>query len=330
MKCNLRSKVVLLGAAISIGCASFAADTASSRQQTSVTQPDARQEVALNAAVFYWQAFATLPPQEFPENGDPEITAAWIEEAHRALELLHKASATEMCNWQLDYSKGFELELPHLAKMRTLSRVAIARARMTMQEDPEQAHADLQAVMRAARHLGIDPLLIVQIVRARMEENACAVLKDNLTTMPERFRNSWTELLASRPASPTLAEIIDTERRMSLEFLRRKLAAADANERSGLLTTFGIDADISSAELDRKLDQAEADYREVVRIAGLPDAERTLAFDAFEKQLQSRNDQQTLSQTLIPAIIRTSKIMRQAEAAIRALAIPPQEIPPNR
>ena len=261
-----------------------------------------------NAAPIYWQAFAALPPQ--PENAGPGDLAKWLEESEDALNLLHKAAAMDHCDWELDYSKGFELALPHLGKMNSLCKAAIARA----QAFPAQAQADLQAAMRAAGHIGVDPLIMPQLVRLKLQKEVRDVLDPSDLSAAEI--KAWQQLLAAN--GPELAELIDKEREIMLGYVRAKLTTATDQEKAEMLNAIGLEL-ANDTNLTAMLEGADADYRELLRAAGLPQAERGPAIAAFEAKLATK-EANALSRQLLPSIGTLNEKFQRAAAENQALA----------
>ena len=269
-----------------------------------------------NAATIYWQAFASLPPA--PEGGDSDALTAWLAKSDTALSQLHTAAALPHCDWELDYDLGLNLTLPHLSKMHSLIKAAVARAEANMADHPERAHADLQAAMRAAGHLGVDPLLIVQLVRIAIERQAGEVLAQHLAGMPAASLKSWQGLLAAQPNPPSLTRVLEAESHASLGHLRSQLAEADADAAETVRKATGLDI-AAGPDLERMLDVAEADYRELVRLAKLPSSERMPALTTFEQQLQTTSKDHALSKQLIPAIVKAAGKLSRAVADSAAL-----------
>src|SRR5699024_9161618 len=91
-----------------------------------------------DAAVQYWQAFATIPAMDQAQR---DLASTWdtapldaaavklIEDSEAALTQLHRGSACDRCDWGLNREDSFGLRLPHLVKARELSRLACLRAR---------------------------------------------------------------------------------------------------------------------------------------------------------------------------------------------------------
>ncbi|MBT7055440.1 MAG: hypothetical protein HN976_10150 [Lentisphaerae bacterium] len=273
--------------------------------------------VLANAASVYWQAFAALPPQ--PDGNDPEALNAWVADSEAALVQLHKAAGMAHCDWTLDYSQGYDMVMPHLGKMRTLAKAAVARARGTLRSDPEQAHADLRAVFCAARHLGTDPLLISQLVRLALENNVRDTLAQASEDIPAPELKAWCDLLRVRPAMPTLAEIMGREREVSIAHFQSELAEADQKKRGDLLRKLGLNERMPVARLEKMLKEADADYLKLVSVTQLPPAERKPVFEAFEDEMGVRGN--VISKLLIPAVGKAAEKLSRGEAETEALCI---------
>lgn len=261
--------------------------------------------------------FAALPPKPI-DTSEPERMHAWVDKSSRALELLRKASLMKECDWGLDYSAGLDLELPHLGKMRNLADAALARAEATAQKNPAQAHADLQAAMRAAQHVGSDHLIICQLVRIAIEKKVTGMLFSNADAQAGASIQSWRELLDNLPRPPTFAERVECERRISVG--QMQLRIKDAGEKELADANRLLDMHLRSvAELRNLVERTDADYRQLVRIAALPPEERKVAFDKFEKKLGESGPEHQLSKMLIPALGKMSGRLQEAEANMSKL-----------
>ena len=269
-----------------------------------------------NAALVYWQAFAALPPK--PQSTAPEKMRAWVKESSRALGLLHDAAVIKKCDWGVDFSKGFELALPHLSKMRELTQAALARAETRFQKNPEQAHADMQAAMRAAQHVGSDNLLICQLVRIAIEKQVADMLIKHADTLSVTSKKSWRQCLTSIPKPPTLAEVVETEREISIGAMRPQMRNISEKKLADTNRLLGLHLG-SVTEARELVEQTDTDYRELVRLAGLPSAERAAAFAEFERKLDNAGPAHQLSRMLIPALGKMSDRLRQAEEKMAKL-----------
>lgn len=137
-----------------------------------------------NAAAVYTQAFAKFadtPKDEnlpvvgegrLPPRGDPlpeemkTRISAYLAANAEALELLHKAAAIDGCRFDLDFSLGFEMRLPHFAKLRQAARLLELQALMKAEGGkPDEAAMAIADSLSAARALQNEPLLISHLVR---------------------------------------------------------------------------------------------------------------------------------------------------------------------
>ncbi len=251
---------------------------------------------SVNAATIYWQAFSALPPR--PE-GDQRVEA-WLKSCSAALDRLHRASAVAACDWGLDYDLGWELPLAHLSEMRALVGAAVERAKATMGTDPAKAHADLQAAMRAAVHVGDDSLIIAEVVRAAGENAVLEVLEEQTGTLSPELRNSWIDLLNQLPKAPALPRLLSGERDIYLGYLKAAVQGSSGKERKKLMSELlGGEVKLSASAWEKQLEVAEADYAELIRICELPRAELNAALEEFNRRFV---EEHSLSSMFVPAL----------------------------
>src|SRR5262245_16652820 len=140
-------------------------------------------DAGANAALKYWQAFATLPrmAREEEEKLHKALTvpvdgqAPDLAQAEYALQMLHRGAALTKCDWGIGYEDGVFLRLPQVNAARVLSSFACMRARKRFEEGKHsEAIDDLVAAMTLSRHLsregGFIPLLVGYQIEARMIE----------------------------------------------------------------------------------------------------------------------------------------------------------------
>ena len=142
-----------------------------------------------NAAPIYLAAFARLDAigdqarelerglpivgeRELPRPGqslDPATVAAlrgWLALHRDALALLHKAAGVRECRFPLDLTKGFALEVPHLARMRQAVRLlALEAIEAASRGDGKAVAGAMVAALRASRALRSEPILMSALVR---------------------------------------------------------------------------------------------------------------------------------------------------------------------
>lgn len=191
-----------------------------------------------NAAVVYWQAFAALPaltPEEqqwlaaaakAPAGPMPPKVKILAKQQGPALELMHRATLAKACDWELDYSEGPMLPLPHLAKLRELARGAQLRAGLRLASgDVPGAVDDLTAILKMARDAAVSPLLISVLVGASIETPAEDLLAANLPRLDRPRLDRLQQQLTALPATPSVADCLRTEQQMSCGWLERQFAA---------------------------------------------------------------------------------------------------------
>lgn len=157
------------------------------------------QEVQRNAALDYWRLVNTTPyeadlpararevisvlhpgpdgdagPVEAPATLRPggELEAELAEIAD-FLDDLQRASRETHCDFQVRYEDGYAALLPHLGQMRQFARLLAADARrLALAGDEEGAAERLATMLRMARHLTGDRILISSLVSAAISNMA--------------------------------------------------------------------------------------------------------------------------------------------------------------
>lgn len=99
------------------------------------------------------------------------------------LRLLHDAAKHPVSRFPLDLSKGAQLELPHLGKLRDASRLLQLEAFVAVEDgDPERAVQAILAAMAGADTLRSEPLVISQLVRCACQGIVFDTVKRVLST----------------------------------------------------------------------------------------------------------------------------------------------------
>ena len=121
--------------------------------------------------------------------------------------------------WPLDYSKGFELSLPHLPAMANTSKVLQGRAQAELATGrPENAFQDVQTILALARAAGSSPFLITVLVESSILDRASQVINDGLE------RHAWTD-----------AQLADLSSELSRIDLLARLSEGLRGERASFL-----------------------------------------------------------------------------------------------
>jgi hypothetical protein len=209
----------------------------------SAQAPDARPDLAANAALQYWQAFALMPATDKDQekrlaewNKVPLDGAALklIAASGESRLYLHRGAKLPRCDWGLDYDDGMGLLLPHLARARDLARLAALHARHEFEQGHWEAGADdATAILALARHVGSEPTMLCILVRYLIEATAIDVVAPYL---PE-LRSLSPRIVASYEALPAGATFeqayLTMEKRYSVQWLIRRLREAEARKPGG-------------------------------------------------------------------------------------------------
>lgn len=128
-----------------------------------------------NAAPLYREAFGKIAglTEEIDDARDAvlagtatpeqrELLRKYLEQNADGLRLLREAAARPGCNFELDLSKGFDLELPHITGLIRASKL-LGLAADVMEGDRT---ATLEAHRRLTEAVSGEPLVISQLVRA--------------------------------------------------------------------------------------------------------------------------------------------------------------------
>ncbi|MEI8382854.1 MAG: hypothetical protein WCJ09_22225 [Planctomycetota bacterium] len=310
--------VLLLLTAISLPCQfASAADPAATQ---SVKRPVA------NAAVIYWQAFAVMPTLTEEERAafeaavkdhrskvTPELTPV-VTRFQNALKEMRRGTKATDCDWELDYSEGPHLLLPHLQKARELARAATLRARIRFAAgEVDAAVDDVLATLILGRHCGRNPIVIGVLVNIALEKLGIDVLAEHLPMLSAKQLDGVTNSLANLPPMASIAECMKTEGESFCGWIERTLDAEDqklkdpaagvklldalhqagigekpvANDsatndekvRSEILKTMTV------ADVRASLKRLRADYQTLEAIAKADPADRLKQWTAFDAQL---------------------------------------------
>ncbi len=146
---------------------------------------------------------------------DQQALRAYLEKHEGLLRLLHEATALPPGGYSLDYSKGFEMELPHLA--RTRAAVRLLQAEATYEALVGNADGAFQALTTAIaipRPLQHENLLISFLVNKACNGIVLATLAETLgrVTYNDAQLSSFQRSFASEYDPEALANAFITER----------------------------------------------------------------------------------------------------------------------
>jgi hypothetical protein len=172
-----------------------------------------------NAAVLYYKAFMVMkePSKDVKEmftalregkiKSNDEIRQCFEENRH-AIELLETAAEIPNCDWGRDDSKGFDLLLPELGKIRLMAKCL--------------------TIHKMARHVG-DDLLISYLVSAALNNLANKRIEDFLSRMPDDLETlAWLKnrIVGISSNVTSIKAAVNREKEIGMNEIRKEKADA--------------------------------------------------------------------------------------------------------
>jgi len=300
-----------------------------------------------NAALKYWQAFATLPKFTDAENKkiseclttplDNE-TRKMLTKAEYSLQMLHRGAALRKSDWGISYEDGIYALLPHADAARVLNSLACLRGRLRFETGQSvEALDDLLAAMTLGRHISVDGNLITLLVGYSIENRMSETLALYLPKLDAKTIRDLKVRLDALPPSGKISDGLMTCEKETMDWFIRKVKGTKNKE--DLLAFLGF-VGISEGK-DRDMgEKARAFLKEcggtaegVIKFAeeALPSYAVTakmfdLPPDEFAKEFQRESAKQAgnpVYQVFFPAIakIRQSKERADVRRALLSAAI---------
>ena len=275
-----------------------------------------------NAAVLYYKACLIIgdPPEEIAGvmidaiRGKCEINEQLKEFAEgqsSAINLAIAATASENCDWGMDYTKGFDLLLPHLGPMRRLCKVMLLDAQISTGEgDIKKAIEQSLACFRIARHIKKDTTIISSLVGISVEQLACEAIGSILSKHPVNEKllvQVRTTLNEMSEDYGTMQECMRMETDIAAEYIRSK-------NMPELLEVLGIKDDEKKAEIVERFDEEMRTksieyYRKhmetMIKAFKLPYAKAIARMQEAQEKLEGdveKNDEAVLASVIAPAM----------------------------
>lgn len=208
---------------------------------------DATSDLAANAALKYWQAFATMPKLSDAEAqrlstqylteplGDAARSLA--AQADYALTMLHRGAALSRCEWGLGAEDGIYARLPYATAARVLANLACLRARLRFEEGkPAAAVDDLLDGLALGRHAAQDSLMLMLLVGASIEQRATEALAVRLPRLDPPLLADLNRRLRALPPGGSPARALQLEEKFGLDgFIHIVKDAKDSEQLLSLL-----------------------------------------------------------------------------------------------
>jgi len=184
-----------------------------------------------NAALSYWQAFATLPHLTDVEQNKltsecltmplDAPTRELVDKADYALQMMHRGAALPQCDWGISPEDGIYARLPHGPAARVLSSLACLRARMRFEEGNALGVSDILAGMALGRHVSQDGLMIVLLVGYNIEHRMSDALALYLPKLNAKEIQDVRTRLTTLPSGGSAAKSLLIEEKFGLDWLIR-------------------------------------------------------------------------------------------------------------
>jgi hypothetical protein len=295
---------------------------------------DGKADLGANAALKYWSGFALLPSLD---DHQEKLLSDWnkvpfdatalslIDRSRNSREYLHQAARIEGCDWSLDYSQGIRLLMPHLVKSRTLAALVALHARHEFEEGHWQAGAeDVSDLLRFARHLELEPMMIQQLVAYNIERTAIDAAAPYLPKLRMILSPEVSDLFDTPPATPTLASLVMQEKQISAIWLIHELQRAEVRKPGSWVDVwkelFGETAgsEQNYVEPTKTLDESIKllqellpAFDELAQMASLPWKKFDEQYAAFAKKWSAAN---RFFGAIIPALDKFAKSQRRRTA----------------
>jgi hypothetical protein len=211
---------------------------------------DAPADLGGNAALEYWQAFATLP--KLTDADEKKLNAEcltmpldahareMVANADYALRMLHHGAALPGCAWGVPYEDGLDVRLPRAQAARVLCSLACLRARIRFEEGKSaEAVDDLLDAMALSRHVSQDGILLIVLTGYSIERTPTETLAASLPRLDARAIKDLKTRLDALPPSGSLAAAMRYEEKSDLDWLvRRVKETKDKDSLLALLSPF--------------------------------------------------------------------------------------------
>lgn len=296
----------------------------------------AKGDPADNAALRYWRAFDGFSQlnkeqekilEDWRTTPLDQASAALVKDS-AALKGLHQGAKQAYCDWGLDYDDGVGMLLPHLARARTLARIACLRARWKFHEGkPREAVDDIVAAMILGRHSGADPVLISILVGYAIERMALEAVQADFAKLDPETLKYLAQKVEHLPQTATVRQAMLNERDSFITWMIRevkKTEAAKPGTWKELVPMFTgqpenpqVLREATSADrFVQLLDELKPVYDEMAQLMALPPEQFAAQWPEFLSKKKSAN---VLAGLLLPALDKVVNASRQAETRITLL-----------
>jgi hypothetical protein len=198
-------------------------------------------DAGANAALKYWQAFATLPT--FSKAEQNKLNAECLSmplDAHArelvaradyALRMMGRGAAIRHCDWGIGWEDGVYVRLPQAQAARALSALACLRARLRFEEGRHaEAGDDVVAAMTLGRHVSQGASFIMVLVGYSIEHRMSEALAAHLPRLNAGTVKGLQARLGALPPFGSQAASLRACEGETLDWFVREVKAAKDQE----------------------------------------------------------------------------------------------------
>jgi hypothetical protein len=181
-----------------------------------------------NAALKYWQAFATLPTFTDSQNKVlAEVLTTPLDDSARkivsdadySLQMLQFGAALPQCDWGVSHEMGINTRLPQANAARVLANLACLRARSRFETgQAAEALDDILAGMTMSRHISLTGTNIMLLTGYAVEHRMIEGLALGIPKLDARMISDLKKRVAALPQGMSLAEATVSEEKFFLDW----------------------------------------------------------------------------------------------------------------
>jgi hypothetical protein len=202
---------------------------------------EAPPDLGANAALKYWQAFATLPRMTDAEGAKLNADCLTmpldgharelVTGADYSLSMLLDGAALPRCAWGIGHEEGIYVRLPQGPAARVLSALACLRARIRFDQGQNtEAIDDVVAAMTLGRHTSLEGGFIMVLVGYGIEHRAIDALALFVPKFSAKTLRDLKTRLESLPPFPSQSSILMNCEVKSLDWFVRKVKQSKDRE----------------------------------------------------------------------------------------------------
>ncbi len=267
--------------------------------------------------------------------GDPSapITAelrAALARVQPVLRLARRGTRQEYSDFNLNYGNGFELQLPHLGRLRGLTQLMRTDALVRMRDgDTAGAAAETASIYRMGAHLNSDQIIVSSLVGAAIFNAGDHVAQVGLDRGAFTGDDAQTIFSALETLSPTdpfdLGEAVGMEREIMTVWLADQFATEEGRAKIAAAFGPGLADDDAQTELilmdqetfDEQLQEVDGLMSQVVGAFMDPDREAGRAKLSEISEKLEKGEVGLLASVLLPALDKAFDNMLRSEEKVR-------------